>query len=96
MVCLTKPFDKETNLDKDFNMIVTINNKTIAQNLTVKMKQVNKDATQVIPPSASPVLKTMITIQIETAFPFAVNDTSEWTVNLTLLELGSGVSPYYS
>jgi len=45
MVCLTKPFDKETNLDKDFNMIVTINNKTIAQNLSVKMKQVNKDAT---------------------------------------------------
>ena len=67
--------------------MITINGKTISQALTVKMKPFNKDATALIPSTASPVLKTMLTIKIEAAFPYEVDNVDEWTVNMTLLEL---------
>ena len=50
--------------------MITINGKTISQALTVKMKPFNKDATALIPSTASPVLKTMLIIKIEAAFPY--------------------------
>jgi len=49
------------------------------------MKPINKDATQIIPNSASPVLKTMIKFKIEAGFTYPVNDPSEWTVNMTVI-----------
>jgi len=51
------------------------------------MKPINKDATSIIPYSASPVLKTKLKIMIEAAFPFPVNDPSEFAVNFTLVTL---------
>lgn len=45
MVCLTKPFDKVANLDESFTMNIKINGLTIDQNLSIKMKAINKDAT---------------------------------------------------
>lgn len=60
MVCMTKSFDKVANLDQDFTMTININSQVIAQTLSIKMKAINKDATQIVPSSASPVLKTKI------------------------------------
>ena len=51
------------------------------------MKPINKDATQIIPSSASPVLKTKISFKIEKDFPFPITDPSEFTVNITLITL---------
>jgi len=45
MVCLTKSFDKVANLDESFTMAIKINNQTVDQNLSIKMKPMNKDAT---------------------------------------------------
>jgi len=45
MICLTKSFDKVANLDESFTMTIVINNQTINQALTIKMKPINKDAT---------------------------------------------------
>ena len=95
MICLTKPFDKVGNLDEEFTMTITINGQTINQDLKIKMKPINKDATQIIPSSASPVLKSKIKFKIEANFPYPVNNASEWTVNITLLTLSPQVSPYY-
>lgn len=95
MVCLTKPFDKVANLDQSFTMNIVINQQTINQNLSIKMKPINKDATQIIPTSASPVLKSKVKFKIETAFPYPIDNASEWTVNITLLTLSPQVSPYY-
>jgi len=95
MICLTKPFDKVANLDTEFTMAININNQTVAQDLKIKMKPINKDATQIIPNSASPVLKTMIKFKIEAGFTYPVNDPSEWTVNMTLITISPQVSPYY-
>tara|TARA_B110000285_G_scaffold223751_1_gene279682 strand:- start:70 stop:360 length:291 start_codon:yes stop_codon:yes gene_type:complete len=59
------------------------------------MKPINKDATQIIPNSASPVLKTMLKFKIEAGFTYPVNDPSEWTVNMTVITRSAQVSPYY-
>jgi hypothetical protein len=45
MICLTKAFDKVAAIDKDFTMIININGKTVQNDLSVKMKPFNKDAT---------------------------------------------------
>jgi hypothetical protein len=87
MKCLTKGFDKVANLDKDFTMTININSQVVEQDLKIKMKPINKDATQIIPSSASPVLKSKISFKIEKDFPFPINDPSEFTVNITLITL---------
>jgi hypothetical protein len=53
------------------------------------MKPFNKDATQIVPDNASPVLKTKLNVKVEANFPFTINSTDDWTVNMTLLELSS-------
>ena len=62
MICLTKSFNKNTNLDEEFTMTININEQVIDQDLKIKMKPINKDATSIIPNSASPVLKTKLKI----------------------------------
>jgi hypothetical protein len=37
----------------------------------------------------------MIKFKIETGFPYAVDKAEEFTVNITLLDLSTSVSPYY-
>ena len=87
MICLTKGFDKHTSLDEEFTMTININEQVIEQDLKIKMKPINKDATSIIPYTASPVLKTKLKIRIEAEFPFPVNDPSEFAVNFTLITL---------
>jgi hypothetical protein len=45
MICLTKGFDKVANLDSEFSMVININKQIVAQDLKIKMKPINKDAT---------------------------------------------------
>jgi len=45
MICLTKSFDKVANLDEEFTMTININAQVVAQDLKIKMKPINKDAT---------------------------------------------------
>jgi len=45
MICLTKSFDKVKNLDEEFTMTIEINKQVVNQDLKIKMKPINKDAT---------------------------------------------------
>jgi hypothetical protein len=45
MKCLTKGFDKVANLDEEFTMTININSQVVDQDLKIKMKPINKDAT---------------------------------------------------
>ena len=76
-------------------MLITINGVSVTQSLSVQMKAINKDAQAMVPNNASPVLKTKIVFTIQDNFPYNLN-ASEFTVNMTLKELSSSVSPYYS
>ena len=58
------------------------------------MRENNQELVEIIPPSASPVLKTKVMFKLQDNFPFNLTK-EDFTVNITLLELGKGVSPYY-
>lgn len=60
LICLTKSFNKTAALGQSWTVKIAINNVTVENNASVKMKDVNKDALQILPPTASPVLKTKI------------------------------------
>ena len=67
---------------------------TVENNATLKMRENNQELVEIIPPSASPVLKTKVMFKLQDNFPFNLTK-EDFTVNITLLELGIGVSPYY-
>ena len=94
MICLTKSFNKTAALGQSWTVKVVINNVTVENNATVKMKDVNKDALQILPPTASPVLKSKVQFKLQQNFPFNLTK-EDFTVNITLLDLGEGVSPYF-
>lgn len=94
LICLTKSFDKTAALGQTWTVKITINNVTIANAVTVKMKEFNKNALQILPPSASPVLKSKIQFKLQENFPFNLTK-EDFNVNVTLLDLGEGVSPYF-
>jgi hypothetical protein len=91
---LTKSFNKTAALGQTWSVKITINNVTIDNTVTVKMKEVNKDALQILPPTASPVLKTKVQFKLQENFPFNLTK-EDFTVNVTLLALGADVSPYF-
>jgi hypothetical protein len=62
---------------------ITINTLVITQSLTVKIKAMNKDITNMVPATASPVLKTTVIFTITSGFPFAIVK-EDFTVNMTL------------
>jgi hypothetical protein len=94
LICLTKSFNKTAALGQSWTVKIVINNVTIDNVVTVKMKDVNKDALQIVPPTASPVLKTKVQFKLQENFPFNLTK-EDFTVNITLLSLGEKVSPYY-
>ena len=94
LFCMTKSFNKTASLDQSWTVKIVINNVTVENNATLKMKDVNEDALQMIPPTASPVLKTKIQFKLQSNFPFNLTK-EDFTVNITLLDLSPGVSPYY-
>lgn len=91
---MTKSFNKTAALGQSWSVKIVINNVTVDNSVTVKMKEVNKDALQVLPPSASPVLKTKLQFKLQQNFPFNLTK-EDFTVNITLLDLGENVSPYF-
>jgi hypothetical protein len=94
LICLTKSFNKTTDLGKSWAVKIVINNVTIENNATVTTKQRNTGLLQIVPPSASPVLKSKVMFKLDNNFPFNLTK-EDFSVNITLLELGEGVSPYY-
>jgi len=63
-------------------MTVKINGQTVTNTLKFAMKPSVKSGMSLIPSSVSPVLKTNITIQLESDFPFTLSK-DDFTVNAT-------------
>lgn len=63
-------------------MIIVINGQTVANLVTVTMKTEIKSSLTLTPSSASPVLKTKITVQLESDFPYTLAK-EELTMNAT-------------
>ena len=51
---------------------IVINGQTVTNPLSLSMKSDVKSSLELIPDSVSPVLKTKITVQLETDFPFTL------------------------
>jgi sporulation-control protein spo0M len=82
LVCLTSRFDKSASSGQAHKVKVVVNSLTVAQDLSLQMKSEVKSGLTLSPPSASPVLKTKIKIQIDTNFPFELKK-EEFSVNAT-------------
>ena len=63
-------------------MIIVINGQTVGNSVTVTMKTEVKSSLTLTPSSASPVLKTKITVQLESDFPYTLVK-EELTMNAT-------------
>ena len=64
---------------------IVINGLTVSNSLSIAMKSDVKSSLALLPPSASPVLKTKITVQLETDFPFTLYK-EDLSMNGTSLE----------
>jgi hypothetical protein len=53
-------------------MVIVVNNQTISNAISVTMKTEIKSSLSLTPSSVSPVLKTNITVQMETDFPYTL------------------------
>ena len=63
-------------------MVVVINGQTVSNSLSVTMKSDVKTSTTIAPSSASPVLKTRITVQLQSDFPFTL-ERGDFSINAT-------------
>lgn len=68
LVCMTEAFNEETSKSAEFDMVIKINGLIITNSLKGTMKPNTKSGYQLIPDSASPVLKTRIKITLENDF----------------------------
>lgn len=89
LVCLTSAFN-EGDLSTTMTPTLVINGKTVSHSKSLDTKSVVYSATAITPSSASPVLKTDVTIQLDTAFPFTLNR-DDFTVNATFVDDNSYV-----
>jgi hypothetical protein len=62
MVCLTNAFDSEVSAGQSMTATIEINGLTVSNSLSIAMKSDVKSSLALLPPSASPVLKTKITV----------------------------------
>jgi len=88
LVCLTSAFDKTASAGSTLSTTIVINGLTVSNSLSLTMASTVKATTQMSPSSVSPVLKTRVTVTLESDFPHtltradlsmnvsAVNDTS--------------------
>jgi hypothetical protein len=79
---LTNKFDYNDDLDKTFSITVTINGLTVDHSLTFKTKADIQVSQNLIPNTASPVLKTPLVIQLDLEFPLAMK-AEDFSVNAT-------------
>jgi len=71
-VCLTSAFDTSVSAGQSVTATIVINGQTVSNSLSLTMKSDVKSSLALIPPSASPVLKSKITVQMETDFPYTL------------------------
>ena len=64
-------------------MVVEINGQILGNSLSVTMKSDVKTSTTITPSSVSPVLKTRVSIQLESDFPFTL-DRGDFSINATI------------
>lgn len=76
------PFDKKTSLAKKYKLSVKINGQDVAHTFESTMKSDVRTSVKITPNSVSPVLKTEVTIELESAFPHALKR-EDFTVNAT-------------
>lgn len=83
LVCLTDPFDKNSELASTFGFQMTINKlgASILQDIVIKTD--NKQGLSMIPSSVSPVLKTEIVFTVDSDFPHDLLSKDEFSVNIT-------------
>ena len=72
MVCLTGAFDTGVSAGQALSATIVINDLTVSNSLSLTMKSDVKSSLELIPASVSPVLKTKITVQMETDFPYTL------------------------
>lgn len=85
MVCLTNAFDTEVSAGQSMTATIEINGLTVSNSLSIAMKSDVKSSLALLPPSASPVLKTKITVQMVTDFPFELIK-EDLSMNATSIE----------
>jgi hypothetical protein len=83
LVCLTNALNVNFDTDKTLNMAVTINGVAVTNSLQLKTKTDVQGSTNLIPNTASPVLKTPIVIQLDLDFPYELQSGADFTVNAT-------------
>jgi hypothetical protein len=81
LVCLTDSFDL-SNSGNVYGMTIVINGQTVSNSLSFTLKTAIKSGITITPPSASPVLKSKLVINLENDFPFTL-DRDSFTVNAT-------------
>lgn len=83
IICETDEFDETTDAGlTNMNIEVKINNKVATHNIQFKTNGEQRKGMSMTPMSVSPVLKTNITIQLESTFPYTLNR-DDFTVNAT-------------
>jgi hypothetical protein len=81
LICLTEPFP-DSVAGTSLGVTIIINEITVTQTLTMSLMSNKKSGVQLVPNSASPVLKTKINITLESTFPYTLNK-SDFSVNAT-------------
>lgn len=81
LVCLTDVFDT-TGTDADLTFEVVINGQTITNTLSTTTRSGIDSGSDLTPSSVSPVLKTNVTIQLATDFPYTLAK-EDFSVNAT-------------
>lgn len=69
LVCVTEPFDAGTALGQAYKLAVSINGETITFASDFQMKSTNVPSLKMDPLSVNPVLKRVIEITLDAAFP---------------------------
>jgi len=71
-VCITSKFDSAASASATLNPTVTINSQVVTNSLDFTLRSEIKSSTGISPSSVSPVLKTPITVTLESTFPYAL------------------------
>lgn len=80
---MTSAFNRDTDLASTFNLNVVINGLAVTNTLSFTTKTDIQGSSDLNPNSASPTLRTIITIQLDTSFPVVLSDPDDFDVRAT-------------
>jgi hypothetical protein len=83
LVCLTNKFNTNFDVEKTLTFTAVVNGVSIDNSLNLKTKADVQASEDLIPNTASPVLKTPIDITLNSEFPYELTDAKHFTVNAT-------------